>query len=139
MIVKKSRKSVAPRKVKEQSVSQLKKRLDGIFSRYIRIRDGGRCFTCGVSKPIQEMQCGHYISRSHNNTRFDEQNCHCQCVGCNIFRHGNMDEYAQNLEAEYGTGILQTLAQRKRVIRQFSKGELKELIYLYEHKITNQA
>lgn len=131
MIVKKSLKLKKTIKKRSQSVQSLKKRLDAVFSLYIRNRDAGRCFTCGVQKPISQMQNGHYVSRSHNNTRFDEQNCHCQCVGCNVFKHGNMDVYATRLLETYGIGILTDLQRRKSVIKQFTIPELKHLIEIY--------
>lgn len=131
MPVKKSlTRTKKPRK-SQVTVQALKKRLDTIFSLYIRNRDRGTCFTCGVQKPISQMQNGHYISRSHNNTRYDEQNCNCQCVGCNVFKHGNMDVYALQLQKKYGPSILEELQKRKNVIRQFTVIELQNLIQKY--------
>lgn len=127
---KRSRTRVKDKK-RQESVSSLKKRLDAVFSLWIRNRDRGVCYTCGVQKPIKQMQNGHYISRSHSNTRYDELNCHCQCVACNVFKHGNMDAYAFNLMEEFGGGILQELNKRKQVIKQFTKNELQELITKY--------
>ena len=118
-------------KIKSESVSSLKKKLDAVFSRFIRIRDKGVCFTCGIQKDIKEMQAGHYISRSHNNTRYDEQNVHCQCVGCNIFKSGNMPAYALKLMEVYGPNILGVLEAKRRSIKQWTKDELKALIEKY--------
>ena len=131
MIVKKSLRTVKPRKTKEQSVSQLKKRLDSIFSVWVRTRDGGQCYTCGIKKPIKEMQNGHYVSRGCNQLRYDERNCHCQCVGCNIFKSGNMTSYALALIKQYSPQILQELDRERRKIKQWTKGELLDLIEHY--------
>lgn len=119
-----------PRKPKD-SVSALKKRLDAVFSLYIRSRDAGQCFTCPTKRSVKEMQNGHYISRVHNNTRYDETNCNTQCPGCNIFKSGNMAVYALNLIQKYGPNILQELDAKRRVIKQFTKQELQELIAKY--------
>lgn len=133
--VKKSMPRSKHAKTAQESVSQLKKRLDAIFSRFIRVRDGGRCFTCGVVKSIGNMQAGHYISRSHNATRFDERNVNCQCVGCNIFKRGNTDEYAIRLIDKCGPDILHELNALKKQIRQFTREELASLILFYQSKL----
>lgn len=67
-------------------------------------------------KPWKELQCGHYVSRSHLSLRYDERNCHPQCVGCNIFKSGAMDEYALALVRQYGDGILEELGREKQKI-----------------------
>ncbi len=59
------------------------------------------------------MQCGHYVSRVYSNLRYYEPNLRPQCYGCNIMRHGAMDEYAVNLERET-LGILEELNRWKR-------------------------
>lgn len=111
--------------------SQLKKEADRVFSIYIRQRDGGRCFTCGVRKPWKEQQNGHYVSRGFNSLRFDERNCNCQCVSCNVFRYGAMDVYALALQRKYGPDILKELAREKRKTKQYGKKDLIELIKKY--------
>ena len=130
--LKASKRPPKARKGKE-SLSYLKKKLDGVFSEYIRQRDKGVCFTCGIIKSWKEQQNGHYVSRSHNSLRYDERNCHCQCLPCNVFKHGNMDVYALKLVEKYGADILKELNNEKRKIKQFSAQELKDLIAKYEN------
>ena len=56
------------------------KKLDAIFSQYIRLKDADHngnvtCFTCGKVEHYKKgMQCGHFQSRKHLATRFDEEN-----------------------------------------------------------------
>ena len=55
----------------------LKAKLDKEFSLFIRLRDcmpNGyfRCISCGQIKPFTQADCGHYFSRTHLATRFDE-------------------------------------------------------------------
>jgi len=116
----------------QKTVSKLKKKADQVFSLYIRRRDNGVCFTCGKRGKIEEMQCGHYESRRHNATRYDERNCNCQCVGCNCFRNGNMTVYALKLQEKYGEGILQDLRKKAEKIKRFTKKDLEEIIEKYE-------
>lgn len=132
---KKARLKVKKEKKKEKkanSISKLTAKLDKVFSDYIRQRDKGICFTCGVKKDWKEQQCGHFIRRSNRNTRWDEQNCHCQCVACNIFKSGNYPVYALNLINEYGAEIIEELNRRGNIIKKWSAEELKDLINKYE-------
>ena len=119
------------KRLKLKSISQLKKQADKVFSLYIRNRDGGRCYTCGAVKPINEMQNGHYVTRGCNQLRYNERNCHCQCVGCNIFKSGNMPEYAVALIKQYGPNILDELQREHRKIKQFTREDLQDIINRY--------
>lgn len=123
------------RKVKKPTVAKLKKVADKVFSDYIRQRDDYTCFTCGKKGDKTNIQNGHYVSRSFNSLRYDERNCHAQCVGCNIFKRGNIDEYALGLLRIFSPSILQELAAEKRKIKQFTVSELQELITLYSQKL----
>ena len=123
--------------MKPKTLSWHKKKLDKIFSQYIRLRDNGVCFTCLCKDSPKYMQAGHFIPRNISNTRFDEKNVHCQCKSCNIFKSGNMDSYAVELEAKYGQGILQELAEKKRVHKKFTIPELEELCEHYKVKLAS--
>jgi len=117
---------------KRKSVSQLKKLADKHFSIYIRQRDRGICYTCHKRDEWKYMDCGHYVPRSFNNTRYDEVNCHTQCKSCNIFKSGNKDVYALRLQQEYGYGVLKDLNDRKNVRKSFKRYELEEIIEEYK-------
>lgn len=77
------------------------------------------------------MQAGHYISRSVLSLRWDERNVNCQCMPCNIWKHGALDVYALNLQLKYGDGILKEFAQKKNVLIRFTASELEEMIKKY--------
>lgn len=130
---------VAEKKRKRPTVSKLKKKLDKIFSIYIRKRDKGICFTCFKADDWKYMQAGHYISRNHNSLRYDERNVHCQCRGCNIFKHGNMDVYALRLQQEYGNNIFIEFNQRKNFLKSFTCDDLESLIKYYIKKIKKEG
>lgn len=112
-----------------------KKELDRVFSIYIRIRDDGKCCTCGDEKYWKYQQNGHYVSRTYLATRFDEQNCNCQCAGCNIFKSGNLTQYALFLTRKYGKSILEKLDKKKNQIVKFDIIWYKKMINKYEKKI----
>ena len=119
---------------KKKGIIPLKKKADTAFSIYIRNRDNGVCFTCGKKGTIKEMQNGHYESRRHNATRFDERNCHCQCVGCNVFKSGNMTIYALKLQELYGRGILTELRKQAQEIKKFTRNDLELIIEKYAYQ-----
>ncbi len=106
-------------KVKKRSLSWLRDKADKLFSEYIRRSnclagtDDALCFSCGCRKNWKEMQAGHFVKRNHLATRYLEQNCHVQCVRCNIFLSGNMAEYAKAMVERYGPGILNELSAQK--------------------------
>ena len=73
--------------VKVRKKTDLVAKLDKVFSRYIRLRDcmpNGyfRCISCGKIKPYEQADCGHFHSRRHMSTRFDEDNAHAECRYC---------------------------------------------------------
>lgn len=121
---------------KQKTKSQVKAELDKIFSLYIRLRDNFICCTCGKTGE-QGMQCGHYIPRGNMNTRWDEENCHAQCVGCNVFNHGRMDEYALFMVKKYGKGILEEMSKRKKTLKQWTVPEIEEKIKYYQEKVNS--
>lgn len=122
---------------KKGTTAWFKVELDRVFSIYIRMRDDGKCYTCGNEKWWKYQQNGHYISRGYLSTRFDEENCHCQCAACNIFKKGNYTQYALNLTRQYGNGILERLDQKKNQIVKFDSIWYKKMIRKYNNKIDN--
>lgn len=96
-------------------IPKLKRKCWKIMSKYVRLRDsdvGGTCSCCTCGKLMFYKQChaGHYYPKSLGlKIYFEEKNTHSQCAGCNLFKHGNLAEYAPFLEKKYGHGILQEL------------------------------
>ena len=121
---------------KEKSASWYLKKADKVFSLWIRNRDNNKCFTCGKQMTKTESQCGHYVSRSCFPLRWNEKNTACQCVGCNIFKKGNLDQFALNLMKKYGDNILYDLddikKESKRNVKKYGKDFYKAIIKLYE-------
>jgi len=120
--------------------SQVVKKLDSVFSEFIRKRDMdskgfNTCFTCGKVAHWKELQCGHFQSRKHYATRWDEQNCQVQCVGCNMFKQGEQFKFGVNLDKKYGVGVAETLEKIARFTIKFSTKELEEKITYYKELI----
>ena len=68
-------------------------------------------------------------------TRFDEKNCNGQCVGCNIFKSGNVVEYRFGLIDKYGEEVVNQLEAMRNDERQIKDHEYKELIQYYKDKV----
>ena len=127
----------------KKTVSKLKKELDKWFSLYIRLRDATSegaviCITCGCIKNYKQgMQNGHFQSRSHLATRFDEQNCQPQCVGCNMFKQGEQYKFSIALDSKYGEGTAQELEYKARQITKFTRADYEEKITYYKSAVKN--
>lgn len=88
---------------KRISRGQWVKRLDSVFSQYIRLRDDGNgCITCGDVKHWKELQNCHFFTRGRFATRWDEMNCHSGCVKCNVFLKGNYINYTRYMIDRFG-------------------------------------
>lgn len=126
-----------PKILKKKTYAQLKKKLDEVFSIFIRTRDNGVCFTCYSKNEWRYTDAGHFINRKHLTTRWDERNVHAQCIGCNRFRNGNKEDYAVHLEKLYGYGILQELQslRDKGANKLFKYHHLEGLLNHYQEKI----
>ncbi len=108
------------KKERKKTTKQLKVELDKIFSLYVRkkhSKDGyGKCYTCGITKPITDLQCGHFISRVYLATRYSEDNCRPQCVGCNVFGKGKTVEFAAHLERDFDKAFISKLFRQANTI-----------------------
>lgn len=136
MYYMKKKKSDKPKK-RQASQATLVKKLDKVFSQYIRLRDSDangycRCISCNRVHYWKDIQNGHYMSRRYLSTRFDEMNCNAQCVACNIFNQGNIQMYRQNLIKKIGEKNVDYLEYKaKGTIKRYSIFELQELIKYY--------
>ena len=121
-----------------KTISKLKKELDKWFSLYIRLRDATdeglvQCFTCGkVSHYKSGMQNGHFQSRKHLATRWDEENCQVQCVGCNMFKAGEQYKFSIALDGKYGEGKAEELELLARTIMKVSRIDYEDKISYYK-------
>ena len=122
---------------------KLKKKLDKIFSQFIRLRDSEngycKCITCNKIGFWEKdgMQCGHYISRRMLITRFDEDNCNAQCENCNIWREKNEMQisYRENLCKTIGEKKVKELEQKRHQIFKVEENWYREKILYYQNKV----
>lgn len=118
---------------KAPTISKLKKELDRVFSLYIRKVHQPACYTCGVRG--KALQCGHFISRNYLATRYSEDNCRPQCIGCNIFGNGKPFEFEENLIVEIGRDRVDELKKRRNNVTILSTAWYQERIDHYKSLI----
>jgi hypothetical protein len=113
------------------------KELDTVFSQYIRLRfaknEIAECVTCGKKDHWKKLQNGHFMSRSNYSTRWDENNCQVQCVGCNVYRAGEQYKYSLFL----GNKLAEELYIKSKEIVKFADVELIDMIEFYKEKVNS--
>ena len=124
------------------TISKLKKKLDKIFSEYIRLRDSDykgncKCISCGKEAPAfgGSTHAGHLFSRRYLSIRFDEKNVNAQCAYCNTFLNGNQIKAARGVENKWGEGTVANLESRMHVTTKLSRIDYEEAIENIKRKI----
>jgi len=125
---------------KQQTLTELKAKLDKIFSQYIRLRKAddlgnAKCVTCGTVNHWKKLQNGHFMSRRHLSTRWSEDNCQVQCYSCNVMQQGKQYEYAKWLDNTYGKGKADQLLLESKQLRKFDRFELERMIDQYKQEV----
>ena len=125
---------------KEKRKPDLVKKLDKVFSQYIRLRDvmpSGffKCISCGKIKPFDDADCGHYHSRTHMATRFEEDNCHCECRFCNRMSADHLIGYRDNLITKIGFSRVERLNVLAHSQKHWLDCELEEKIEYYKAEV----
>jgi len=105
----------APPKVK--TLTEHLKDAQAVFNRWIRLRDGSFCISC--QQPVTtQIHAGHYrTTKAASQLRFNEDNCHSQCVKCNNYLSGNIILYRQALVKKVGIGKVEELESNNEVHR----------------------
>ena len=122
---------------KKLTRSKLVKKLDTIFSIYIRrknaVNDIATCITCGKKDHWKKLQNGHFQSRKHYSTRWDEVNCQIQCPKCNVFNYGEQFVFGNKLDQKYGSGTARRLHIKAQKIIKLTNTEIEEMIIRYKN------
>lgn len=118
------------------------KKLDAVFSMYIRLRDSKpygykyfKCPTCGRVLPFEQADCSHYFSRRSNSTRFDEDNCIAECRYDNRFNAEHLHKMREALIKKLGEERFELLEWKHNQSKKWSEFELKALIKYYQQLI----
>ena len=121
--------------------STLVKNLDTVFSQYIRQKDAkneiATCVTCGKVDHYKKLQAGHFASRKHYATRWDEQNVQVQSYGCNVMQQGQQYLFSKWLDNTYGEGTADELINKSHQAVKFSNQDLLDKIQYYKEIVKN--
>ena len=125
-----------PKTAKKPTRSKLVKKLDTVFSQYIRRSNADNngyctCVTCNKTFHWKEIQAGHFMSRKHYSIRWDERNVKPQCVACNVYRAGEQYKYSIFLGKELSNVLY---LQSKEIVK-FTNYELEDMINDYSDKL----
>lgn len=127
---------------KKLTRSKLVKKLDSVFSQYIRqknsVKEIATCFTCGKKDHWKKLQNGHFQSRRHYSTRWDIMNCQVQCAGCNVFRFGEQFIFGQNLDNKFGEGTARRLHIKAQLTVKYADFEIEDLINKYNSLLNKE-
>jgi hypothetical protein len=132
---KAEREKLRERKEAAETMPQLKKRLEKVFNRWIVLRDKDQpCISCGRLN-VAAWHAGHYRSvGSAQHLRFHEDNVHKQCDHCNVFLHGNLINYKNNLTVRIGIAKLESLEQNNTSIH-LTRSDIESMIVDYRQRI----
>ena len=110
-------------------------KLDTVFSQYIRRKDlingMATCITCGKIAEPKKLQCGHFMSRRHYSTRWEENNAGVQCYGCNITNQGMQYAFSQYL----GDKLSEEMYIKSKQTVKFADIDLIEMIEDYTKRL----
>jgi len=111
------------------------------FSLYIRAKyadiDGTvKCVTCGKIARWKGdgMQAGHYVNSRCNSVLLNEKIVFPQCVDCNIYKHGNQNQFNFFMLKTHTKEQLEEFENLKHKKKIIKKHEWKELEIMYKEK-----
>jgi len=132
--LKRVKRLVAKRKSKIRPITPLKKKLDTLFSLYIRKKYDKTCYTCGGGGKV--LQCGHFVSRMYLATRWDENNARPQCRMCNCLMNGRAVDFEERLIGEIGQEQVDLLKRKRKEITKLTPDWYEEQIKLFTAKLS---
>lgn len=121
----------------KSSLSALIHKLDGLVSEVVRrsaadAKGECQCVSCPTKMHWSLMDCAHFISRSHMNTRFNLINLGVACRACNrITPTLHLDVWRQKMSPEQ----VEYLEREGRSLRKLMRYELEQGIELMEAKL----
>jgi len=116
--------------------NKIVKKLDWVFSEFIRLRDSDKkwiitCPLCWKRIFWKYWQNMHFVSRWVLRYRFDEKNCHWWCMRCNVILHWNYVCYTRFMQRKYGYDYVDYIWNDKRPYS-ITTAQLEAMIYKYQ-------
>lgn len=131
-------KELRKRKEAIKPLSKWKKEAQVEFNRWIRARDVSQpCISCGAMDRTA-WDAGHYRSvGAAPGLRFNEDNCHRQCIPCNKFKSGNAIEYRIRLIQRIGVEKVESL-EADNDPKKYTVADCQEIITEYRGRIKRE-
>lgn len=123
---------------KPKTLPKLKAECQEVCNEYVRLRDYGKpCISCGKHNILQ---AGHFFAvKGFDALRFDEDNIHGECAGCNCFNESHLIGYHDNLIDRIGKSRVNALKQLAADYKyngyKWSRSEVMEKIKYFKDKI----
>lgn len=129
------------------------KKLDSVFSVFIRLRDTnkdgfGKCISSGKriwyfvndrGKVVSNCDNGHFENRSKMCLRYSFVNCNAQSRSENRFNEGNKNMYERGLRKKYNDNIVNVLISTAKIQKcDFSVVELKAMYQKMEDLVKKE-
>ena len=127
-------------KVKARTLKEWLDEAQVLCNRYIRLRDGNKCISCGTENPAIQYAAGHFRSRgAASHLRFSEDNINTQCnYQCNSVLAGNIAKYRPALIAKIGIDRVEKL-ENDNTPHKWTIDEAKEKIIYFKNKLKEIA
>ncbi|WP_417518772.1 recombination protein NinG [Marinobacter sp.] len=140
-IAKETRRWVRSEKERLKTKGDWTKEAQTEFNKYIRARDKYQpCISCGRFPSDADLLTGSRVDAGHYRSvgscpelRFEELNCHGQCVKCNQHLSGNTVEYRIRLVQRIGLNAVDWL-EGPHEPKRYTIDDLKEIKAAYQRK-----
>lgn len=122
------------KKIKKPSRKKLVKELDRVFSLFIRQRDK-KCVQCGK---VEQLTCGHLLTRAKYSVRWNEGNAFGQCAGENMKHEFQPEHYTLWYINKFGLQSYEQLVTDSNKLSKFTNSDLQEKINYYTKQIEKE-
>lgn len=127
-------------KAKKTDRQKLIRNLDTVFSEFVRLRDADKngvvkCITCGSFEHWMKVDAGHFVTREHMGTRWEEANVNGQCQQCNRFKSGKQYEHGLAIDKKYGPGTASKLVVKSKSVCNWKDFEIEAMIKYYRAEV----
>lgn len=137
----KEREQTRARRRELETIPELTRAAQREFNKWIRARDHDQpCISCGKPPPDTSVlhagrDAGHYRAvGAASHLRFNEDNCHAQCVHCNQWGAGRAVDYRLSLIARIGEERVCRL-EADNAPRKWTREELRSIRDTYRLKL----
>lgn len=125
-----SKKVIKKKRKKLPSIKRLRNKLDALFNKYVRERDG-KCIVCGST---EKLCCSHFYGKcARPATRWDTDNAYAMCSACHYrHHHGTEADYAVILFGKYGESFMVDLMNKSLVQVNYTREDYNNMIAKYK-------